>query len=188
VSIEVEGNNNRVAGRDYIENNLRLSDEDLKKLAVILAREIGSFPNDGKQHELSVTVGGDQKGNISLGGTQINIQAVRELTWDDLSPNQLRSQLKHFNSQWWSGWRGYWLNVPVVLMLALSIGLAFSLFQGYLPIDNPQRTWMVMVIVLPIMLILGLLMTKIRRVEARHMADSQATIDAIQAALRRKRR
>ncbi|MCY1306776.1 hypothetical protein D9M70_566560 [compost metagenome] len=73
-------------------------------------------------------------------------------------------------------------------MLALSMGLAFSLFQGYLPIDNPQRTWMVMVIVVPVMLILGLLMTKIRRVEARHMADSQATIDAIQAALRRKRR
>ena len=162
MSIEVEGNNNRVAGRDYIENNLRLSDEDLKKLASILAREIGAFPNDGKPHALSVTVGGDQKGNLSLGGTQINIQAVRKLTWDDLGPTQLKSQLKQFNRAWWSGWRGYWLNIPVILMLAILVGLAFSLFQGYLPINDPQRTWMVLAILLPVMFALGLWMTKIR--------------------------
>lgn len=150
MDIQVEGNNNRVAGRDYIENKLNLNEEDLRKLATILA--------------------------------------ARPLTWDDLAPNQLKERLKFYTRERWSGWRGYWLNIPTVLMMLLPVGLGYSLIQGYLSIQNSQLTWMALMITIPFMGGLGLWMNKIRRVEARHIAESQACIDEIQAALRRKRR
>ncbi len=74
MNIEVTGSNNKVAGRDFIENNLNLGSEEIRTLGAILAKEINSLPKDGQPHSISVTVGGDQAGNISLGGTQINIQ------------------------------------------------------------------------------------------------------------------
>lgn len=191
MSIDVSGSNNRVAGRDYIENTLKLGDEELKKLGAILAEKIGALPHDGKPHSLSVTVGGDQAGNISLGGTQINIQSVSprpRKTWDDLDISELKVRLRYHRGEWWSGWRGYWLNLPCLLLLAVCVGMAGSLLLGYFPINNPQRTWVAMMVLLPLIGLLGWWMTKIRRVEMRHMDNSQAIIDQIQAAMRRKRR
>lgn len=190
MSIEVEGSNNRVAGRDYIENNLNLSSEDLKKLAALLAEQIKALPNDGKQHAFSVIVGGDQVGNLSLAGTQINIQAMeppRKKTWDDLKTPELRESLKEWRRSYRGAFIRYWLNAPAGLILLLCATIIFSLLQGYLPINDPQRTWIAMILFIPTMGVLAWWLNRVRRIESIHMADCQRRVDAIEAALRRRR-
>ncbi|WP_447856507.1 hypothetical protein ACFZNM_31890 (plasmid) [Pseudomonas aeruginosa] len=46
MNIEVTGSNNIVAGRDFIENHLKLGNEEIRTLAAILAEEINSRPNE----------------------------------------------------------------------------------------------------------------------------------------------
>ena len=74
-----------------------MRDKDLIELAKKLGEEIDALPKDGKEHEISITVGGSNTGNISVGGTQIVVNSKeRELTWADLESSDLRRYL----AQW----------------------------------------------------------------------------------------
>ncbi|MFU3244833.1 hypothetical protein ACM78Z_14585 [Pseudomonas aeruginosa] len=198
MNIEVTGSNNKVAGRDFIENSLNLGSEEIRMLGAILAKEINSLPKDGQPHAISVTVGGDQAGNISLGGTQINIQAVstspaRVRTFDDYNAGELRERLRHYRKEWRSGLIGCWLNTPAVLMLLVLFGLVaflaylWSKGYGFLAM-NVEAIWIPVLVIGVLLGGLGLWMDRVRRVEHLHMENAQEMIDQIQAALRKKRR
>lgn len=165
-----------------------MKDDDLMTLAEKLAKEIEALPNDGKERSLSVTVGGNNSGNISLGGTQIVFSPQeKQRTWADLNTSELRAELVHWKAQRWSGWRGYWLNAPCVLLM---IGIALmvtGVLSGWL-LSLPHTTLpYVLAPTVILMAILSTWMMRIRRIEGRLMQDSQTYIDTIEAELRRRR-
>jgi len=166
-----------------------MKDDDLMKVARALAMEIDAQPKDGKEHAIRVLVGGDNAGNISVGGTQvvINPTARRQRTWADLSFDELHARLAEWRAQWWSGQRGYWLNLPCLLLLFIGAGIAWGIFTGRLPILTINQFPMLPFVVLACMFPLLFWMMSIRRVEARHIQDCQAVIGDIQAELRRRR-
>lgn len=168
-----------------------MKDEDLIELAKKLGEEIDALPNDGKEHEISITVGvgGSNTGNISVGGTQIVVNPKeRKLTWADLESSELRRSLAQWKNQVWSGYRGYWLNAPCLLILLLGAGLAWSIMEGVLPTSAPFQgfPW-VPVLVIVVMMSLMLWLMNIRRVESLHIQKCQAVINEIQAELRMRR-
>lgn len=166
-----------------------MKEADLMALAEKLGNEIDSLPKDGKEREISLTVGGSNTGNISLGGTQIVVNpASHAPNWTELSVADLRAHLAHWKAQVWSGHRGYWLNIPCVLILLGGFGLAWGIFTGTLPglTLTGNYPWLPLV-VLGVMLPLMLWLMSIRRVESRHIQDCQSVIDDIQAELRRRR-
>ena len=166
-----------------------MRDEDLIELAKKLGEEIDALPKDGKEHEISITVGGSNSGNISVGGTQIVINPkTRELTWADLESSDLRKYLAQWKAQAWSGYRGYWLNVPCFLILVLGAGLVWSIFTGVLPIVSAAEgfPWLP-VLVIGAMVTLMLWLMNIRRIEGLHIQKCQAVINEIQAELRMRR-
>ncbi|WP_312679852.1 hypothetical protein [Stutzerimonas nitrititolerans] len=167
-----------------------MKDDDLMALAEKLGKEIEAMPKDGKEREISITVGGSNTGNISVGGTQIVVNSTaREPSWSDLDPADLRRQLAHWKAQVWSGHRGYWLNMPCFLILAIGLGLVWGIFTGALPVLSVAGSYPLLpFVVLGVMLPLMLWLMNIRRVEARHIQDCQSVIDDIQAELRRRRR
>ncbi|WP_339079059.1 hypothetical protein [Pseudomonas sp. TMP9] len=138
--------------------------------------------NFGNQYNIgTLSVGG---GRGSGDGCSGNVHARQLHQW---SVAELKATLAHYRAQWWSGFRGYWLNIPCVLMLALLFGVAGSLFAGVLPIREPQHMWLVLAPTVLAMLGLSFWLTHIRRIEGRVMAESRATIDAIRTEIRKRR-
>lgn len=145
------------------------------------------YHEQGNTH-LELNIHGNNYGSISLGnagsgGGGGNDERPISL-W--LRP-ELDRALVYWRAQWWSGFRGYWLNIPCLLMLALLFGVAGSLFAGLLPIHNPQSTWLILVPTVLLMVGLSFWLTHVRRIEGRVMAESQAAIDAIRTEMRKRR-
>ena len=144
----------------------------------------GNINNKGGNTRLELNIHGDNYGPISLGGGGRN-DGERPIYL--CSRPELESALAYWRAQWWSSFRGYWLNVPCLLMLALLFGIAGSLFAGILPIRDPQSMWLVLVPTVLLMLGLTFWLTHIRRIEGHVMAESRAAIDTIRAELRKRR-
>ena len=71
-----------------------MKEDDLQRLSELLGKEIDALPKDGKERSISITVGGNNSGNISLGGTQIVFHPQeRTRTWGDLAVSELLSHL-----------------------------------------------------------------------------------------------
>ncbi|WP_312466981.1 hypothetical protein [Stutzerimonas nitrititolerans] len=166
-----------------------MKDDDLMALAEKLGKEIEAMPKDGKERSISITVGGNNTGNISVGGTQIVFNPrEQQRSWADLDLAELRAHLAHWKAQWWSGWRGFWLNMPCLMLIAGLMLLGAGLLTGWLLTLSPQTMPYVLAPSIILMAILSTWMMRIRRVEGRLMVDSQAYIDAIEMELRRRRR
>ncbi|HEY0286274.1 MAG TPA: hypothetical protein VGC62_04585 [Pseudomonas sp.] len=165
-----------------------MNDDDLMKMARALAAEVEAQPQDGQERSISVTIGGNNGGHITIGGTQIVISSPeRERSWHDLSTEELREHLEHWRAQWWSGWRGFWLNPPCV-MLVLSLALVVAgLFSGWLLTLHINTMPYVSAVMLVTMAALSTWMMRIRRVEGQHMERSQAYIDTIESEMRQRR-
>ncbi|MDH0894379.1 MULTISPECIES: hypothetical protein [unclassified Pseudomonas] len=127
----------------------------------------------------SITVGG---GGGSGGGSNESGRPIHQ--W---SVPELKEALARYRSQWWSGFRGYWINPPCLLTLTLASAMAGSLFAGILPIRDPHSMWAIVAPCALVMLGLGYWLTRIRRIEGRVMAESQAAIDFIRTELRKRR-
>ena len=159
MDIEVEGDRNRVAGRVY---------------------------HEGSTH-VQLTIHGDNYGPISLGADSSSGGS------DDPRPiylwtvEELRESLAYYRAQWWSGFRGYWLNIPCMSMLGLMLGIGSSLYAGVLPIREPKSMWMVLAICILVIAGLSFWLMNIRRIEGNLMAESRAAIDEIKTELRRRR-
>lgn len=167
-----------------------MRDGDLMEVARALAKEIEAQPLDGKERSISVSIGGTNSGHITIGGTQVVIgrSEPSRITWGDLSDEELNARLAQEKSQRWSGWRGYWLNPPCLLLILLGPGLAWGLLTGVMPSPLAGNIPVLPLVTMAVMLPLFIWMAGIRRVEARHIEDCQSTIDAIKAELRRRRR
>lgn len=149
----------------------------------------GNINNTGGNTHLELNIHGNNYGPISLGnaggGSGGGGHDERPISlW--LRP-ELDRALVYWRAQWWSSFRGYWLNIPCLLMLALLFGVAGSLFAGILPIRDPQHMWWVLAPTVLVMLGLSFWLTHIRRIEGRVMAESRAAIDAIRTELRKRR-
>jgi len=165
-----------------------VKEDDLQRLSEMLGKEIDALPKDGKERSISITVGGNNSGNISLGGTQIVLHPQeRKRTWGDLAVSELLNHLDHWKAQWWSGWRGFWLNAPCLLLMLMLVLMVVGLLSGWLWSLGPQTMPYVLAPMIVLMAILSTWMMRIRRVEGRLMKDSQAYIDTIEAELRRRR-
>lgn len=152
----------------------------------------GNITNTGGNAHLELTIHGDNYGAISVGGggkgggdgTRESVHVRPLPQW---SVEELKATLAHYRALRWSAFRGYWLNIPCVLMLALLLGIAGSLFAGILPIRDPQHMWLVLVPTMLAILGLSFWLTHIRRIEGLVMAESRAAIDAIRTELRKRR-
>lgn len=165
-----------------------MKDDDLLKVARALSVEIDAQPKDGKEHAIKVLVGGNNSGNISVGGTQIVFNPrEKKRSWADLDLSELRAHLVHWKAQWWSGWRGFWLNAPCLLLMVGLVLMAAGLLSGWLLTLSPQTMPYVLAPTIILMAILTTWIMRVRRVEGRLMQDSQAYIDTIEAELRRRR-
>ncbi len=171
-----------------------MQEQDLAGLAERLGKEIESLPKDGKEHTIKIKIEGANTGNISLGGTQITIhsqqQQQNEKTLSDLSIAELQNLLKHYKAEHRSGWWGFWLNLPMVLLASVMLLLLGMLISGKIFIYMKSNLSLVNYSIYGVVVVVAMLgywLNKIRRVEARHMADSQANIDEVQAVLRRRR-
>lgn len=153
----------------------------------------GNVNNTGGNTHLELTIHGNNYGAISVGGRgkggggdgggeNVHVRPLRQ--W---SVAELKTALAHYRALWWSGFRGYWLNIPCVLMLTLLFGIAGSLFAGILPIHDPQHMWLVLVPTMLTLVGLSFWLTHIRRVEGLVMAESRAAVDAIRTELRKRR-
>ena len=179
-------------------------EEKLARVLDAVVKELGSQPHDeqpppkpdikiegnsgninfGTQYNIgTVSLGGGSKGGGGDGSTE-KMAARQPHQW---SSAELKAALAHYRAQWWSGFRGYWLNIPCVLMLALLFGMAGSLFAGILPIRDPQHMWLVVVPTMLTMAGLTFWLTHIRRIEGRVMAESRMYIDLIRTELRKRR-
>lgn len=145
----------------------------------------GDISNTGGNTHLELNIHGNNYGPISLGsGSSAGSGEQPLYLW---SRSELDRALTYWRAQWWSAFRGYWLNIPCVLMLALLFGVAGSLFAGILPIRDPQSMWLVLAPTLLTILALSFWLTHIRRIEGLVMAESRAAIDAIRTELRKRR-
>jgi hypothetical protein len=171
-------------------------EEKLTLLADKVVEGLSSQPRDEQPTpKAGVKIKGNN-GSINF-GTQYNIGTLAlgggNSGGDEPEPirrwtvEELNASLAYYRAQWWSGWRGFWLNIPCVLMLLLPFGVAGSLFAGILPIRDSQSMWLVLVLLLPTFTGLGFWLANIRRIESRVMAESQAAIDEIRTELRCRR-
>ncbi|MBC2658311.1 hypothetical protein H7A76_22960 [Pseudomonas sp. MSSRFD41] len=142
--------------------------------------------NKGGKTHLELNIQGDNYGSISMVGSDNSSQ---ERPLHLASGQELRNALAYWRSQWWSGVRGSWLNVPCILMLVLLAGLATAMFTGVLikTLQDPQSMWTVVVPIMVAILVCGVWLSHIRRIEDRVMAESSAAIDAIRTELRKRR-
>ncbi|TBV10237.1 hypothetical protein [Stutzerimonas kirkiae] len=145
----------------------------------------GNIINRGGNTHLELNIHGNNYGSITVGsGSGGNERGRQIYQW---SVPELQEALARYRAQWWSGFRGYWLNIPCLLMLTLLFAMAGSLFAGVLPIRDPQSMWTVIVPCMLVLLGLSYWLTRIRRIESRVMAESQAAVDVIRTELRKRR-
>lgn len=133
-----------------------------------------------------VNIHGDNYGPISL-DTPSRKQSYNERPISQYSHAELMQVLKHYKAQWWSGWRGFWLNIPCVLLVVMLFVVAGALVTGHLPVQDPQFTWKILLPTVLLMLTLGYWMSRIRNVEAEVMAESKRVIAAVKLELRKRR-
>lgn len=121
----------------------------------------------------------------------------RELTWWDLSKNELLHHLRNARTERWGAWQRYWFNPPFfmigifclcLLTWAWSImtgGFAAQLITG----SNTSHLWLFAMVGMNfcVMIPLSVWLGRIRRMEANVAAYAQADIDAIEVVLRRRR-
>lgn len=146
----------------------------------------GDVVNRQGDTRVEVNIQGDNYGPISL-DTPARADRHEERPINRYSQTELTEILRRWRSQWWSGWRGYWFNIPCMLLVALMCSLVGILFTGLLPVADPQFAWKILVPTILIMLVLAFWMDRIRRVEAQVMAESRAAINAIELELRKRR-
>ncbi|WP_447846305.1 hypothetical protein [Pseudomonas aeruginosa] len=195
MNIEVTGSNNIVAGRDFIENHLKLGNEEIRTLAAILAEEINSRPNETWSPPLSANSDDRQVGKVSSGDARpVLTNPARVRTFDEFDVDELEERLRYYRKEWLSGLIRFWLNTPTLLMLVILLGmvgfLAYCLMNGYfwLLAMDPERLWIPTLIIGAPLCVLGVWMSKIRRRAQIRMTDAQAMIDQIEVALLRKQR
>lgn len=136
--------------------------------------------NSGGNTHLELTIQGDNYGPISVGRQQ-------ELPLHAASRHELSEALAYWRSQWWSGFWGFWLNIPCFLMLVLVVGIGVGIFTGFLLTRDLQSLLMVAVPAMIAIFGCGIWLNHIRRIEERVMAESRAAIDAIRTELRKRR-
>lgn len=159
MDIGVEGDRNRVAGRDYQEGNTHL--------------QLNIHGNN--YAPISLGAGGSGGGGDEL--RPIHLWTAEEL----------RASLADYRAQWWSGFRGYWFNIPCLALFGVLLGIGSSLYAGVLPVREPQSMWMVLAPCLLAVAGLSFWLMNIRRIEGNLMAESRAAIDTIRTELRRRR-
>lgn len=156
MGIQVEGDRNRVAGRDYHEGNTHLQ----------------------------LNIHGDNYAPIAVGTSDRVTQPKPIHQW---TVEELYTALAYYRAQWWSGFRGYWLNTPCLALLGLLFGMGSSLYAGVLPFHDPKALWLVLMLFLLAFAGLGFWLAYIRRIESRVMDESGTAVDEIRTELRRRR-
>lgn len=106
--------------------------QGLDDLATRLSEMVNEMPNDGLERAMTVTIGGDNHGNITF-GNHITINAAPEAKRDKhLSDDELREIVEQGRREARQSWLRNRLNIPTAIMFFL-IGLAITgLFNGYL--------------------------------------------------------
>ena len=162
-----------------------MKENDLLRLA---EKEIEGLPDDGKERSISITVSGDNSGNIAIGGTHIVLESQRrKRTWADLTPTELQSALAKHRAQLRSSWLSFWVNTPAILLGICLTTMVAGLLSGWLLSLPSDLMPYLSVSVLAIVASLGLWLVQIRRPEAHLMQESRAYIDTIRAELRRRK-
>lgn len=128
-----------------------------------------------------------QVGQVAAGNIN-NFYGRNPLPFSSMTHEELCEQLDKYESGTRSGYRGFFLNVPFMLMSAIGIGLVLSIFSGTLPAPVLFGGFPILpIVVLGMTLPLMYWLNNVLRVEMRYIQECQEVIDDIKAELRRRR-
>lgn len=164
-------------------------DQGLEKAIGKFKEAIKDLPSDGEERTVSITIGGDNHGNISVGHhfTFTTVEAPREEEPRPLSDVELNVIKKQATQQRWRAQFRSWVNVPVGLMLLVLLAMGVALFSGYLwQLTTGQYPWAVTGFGFAFLLA-GLWAGKINRLEKPLIKEAEEKLEFVRQMQHRRR-
>ncbi|MBK5145959.1 VCBS domain-containing protein [Budviciaceae bacterium BWR-B9] len=175
------------------------SQDNVTDLANQLAETLSQLPDDGKERQLTVTIGGSNHGTVVM-GSQITINTESKRT---RSPGEMRSdelyELKNrYVSEIYSARRKKWVSTPAIVMLMMMIFLVSLLLWCFSPLLSgvPLRVILshppvminesILLIWVIIFAASAYFFDKIRKVQDRLIRNNKEYIESIDVELSRK--
>nr|WP_300309240.1 hypothetical protein [Halomonas sp.] len=163
--------------------------EGLDDLATRISALVNELPNDGRERAMTVTVGGDNHGNITF-GNHITINTAveppeqeRPLTDADLRAikHQATRQQRHALI------RSY-INVPFVLMTLIAAGVIASLLSGHLwQLVNGGSPWLVPAVFGAVFMPIAYWAAQLKRREQPLIREAKDTLEYVRQMQHRRR-
>lgn len=153
---------------------------------------VGELPNDGKERQMTVTIGGDNHGNITF-GNHITIHAAPaaepEPERKPLTGPQMHAMEQRARAQQRSAFIRSWFNVPLTLMILIAAGVIVALFKGYLwqLINTFEYPFLMPAFFGAVFLPLAYWAARIKRLEQPIIRDAEQTLEAIRHMRHRQR-
>lgn len=114
-------------------------DQGLEKAIGKFKDAIKDLPSDGEERTVSITVGGDNHGNIIL-GHHITVNPPVETNAEPLTTEQLKAMVDQGKREARQSWLRNRLNIPTAIMIFM-LGLAITgLLSGYF-LSVPMSTF-----------------------------------------------
>jgi hypothetical protein len=162
--------------------------EGLDDLATRISALVNELPNDGQERAMTVTVGGDNHGNITFGNhITINTAAEPQEEERPLTDAELHSIKQQAKLQHRRAWMRSRFNIPTFLMLLILLAMGVALFSGYLwQVTTGQYPWIVSVFGFAFLLT-GLWAGRIHRLEKPIIQEAEETLAYVRQLQHRRR-
>ncbi|MFN3437814.1 MAG: hypothetical protein ACK41V_08990 [Acidovorax sp.] len=136
-------------------------------------------------------------GHVAAGDITIveHTNLHRELTWWDLSIDDLEQCLRKARSERWGAWRRFWFNTPGVILMLWTLGLLWFGISQLMhlritittPVESGLPSFLFLLAIVGVALPFAYWLQKLRRIEGHVMLAAQQEIDQIVLVLRRRK-
>ncbi|WP_140921062.1 hypothetical protein [Limnobaculum xujianqingii] len=174
--------------------------QNIEDLANQIASTLESLPNDGKERQMTITIGGNNHGTVVMGSNiTINPPPERVREPQDMSTSELQQLRENWQVEVRSAFWRKWFNTPSLIVFALLIamlgmilwpisefsarGIASALLQNN---ETNILTFPVVIGFASLLLASGIWFDRVRKVEDRLIKENKEQIDNINVILRRR--
>lgn len=172
----------------------------IENLANQIASTLESLPNDGKERQMTITIGGNNQGTVVMGPSiTINPPPESPRKPQDMSTHELQNLKDNWKMEVRSAFRRKWFSAPVLIGITLLITLlGMLLWQiselsigdlGSIASQNKGTN----IITVPILIGFALLFLasvswfeRVRKIEDRLIKENKEQIESINVLLRRR--
>lgn len=162
----------------------------LDELAEKISELVNTLPNDGEERQISVTIGGDNHGNITFGNhITINTASAPQKEERALTDVELRSLEANARREQRAAFMRSYFNLPLALMVMVSIAVITSLVSGYLwaIVSMTSHPWTVPAIFAAVFLPLAFWARRIIELEQPILQEAKATLEYARQMRHRRR-